>query len=260
MPKSSTKIRRRFSSSLASLSTPPPPPSSSSNSSASASSQAATSPTTIENFTVFGKGPSPKASKLSYNYALTDLNGNSVVRFVQSTDSTIERVAAALISSSQSGGGQASLSSSTYTIFEIVNLANELLPPLPQRTISLRVSSSFFMKGSLPKKGSSSETIQSLNNITNISSFLAGVLAWKYPQVLLAGVPNLEFFIASLLNDLNPHIFRKGRYALAMNMCHMVFWRWERKISLSGKKSFFPSNAVPMHRCQLECGSDGDMG
>ncbi|KAL0454085.1 UNVERIFIED_CONTAM: E3 ubiquitin-protein ligase UPL3 [Sesamum latifolium] len=115
--------------------------------------------------------------------------------------------AAALISSSNSGGGQASLSTSTYTglirllstcasgsplgaksllllgisgilkdilsgscvvssvsvspalsrpseqIFEIVNLANELLPPLPQGTISLPASSSLFVKGSLSKKG-----------------------------------------------------------------------------------------------------------
>ncbi|KAH6767255.1 HECT ubiquitin protein ligase family protein KAK [Perilla frutescens var. hirtella] len=235
--------------------------------------------------------------------------------------------AAALISSSQSGGGQASLSSSTYTglirllstcgsgsplgaksllllgisgilkdilsgsgfassmsvspalsrppeqIFEIVNLANELLPPLPQGTISLPVSSSFFMKGSLPKKGhagssskpedsngkiqevstrekllndqpellqqfgtdllpvlvqiygssvngpvrhkclsvigklmyfSSAETIQSLNNVTNISSFLAGVLAWKDPQVL---VPALQ--IAEILMEKLPGTFSK---------------------------------------------------
>ncbi|KAH6824555.1 hypothetical protein C2S53_010369 [Perilla frutescens var. hirtella] len=95
-PKSSTKFPRRFSPSLASLSTPPPPapppPSSSSNSSASAASQTSTSPTTTENFTVFGKESSPKAPELPYNYAFTDLNGNSVVRFVQSTESTIERV------------------------------------------------------------------------------------------------------------------------------------------------------------------------
>lgn len=235
--------------------------------------------------------------------------------------------AAALISSSQSGGGQASLSTSTYTglirlistcasgsplgaksllllgisgilkdilsgsgfassmsvspalsrppeqIFEIVNLANELLPPLPQGTISLPVSSSFFMKGSFPKKGhagssskpedsngkiqevstrekllndqpellqqfgmdllpvlvqiygssvngpvrhnclsvigklmyfSSAEMIQSLNNVTNISSFLAGVLAWKDPQVL---VPALQ--IAEILMEKLPGTFSK---------------------------------------------------
>ncbi|XP_042042239.1 E3 ubiquitin-protein ligase UPL3-like isoform X2 [Salvia splendens] len=235
--------------------------------------------------------------------------------------------AATLISSSIAGGGQASLSTSTYTglirllstcasgsplgaksllllgisgilkdilsgsgfassmsvspalsrppeqIFEIVNLANELLPPLPQGTISLPVSSSFFMKGSLPKKGhagssnkpedtngkiqevsnrekllndqpellqhfgmdllpvlvqvygssvngpvrhkclsvigklmyfSSVEFIQSLNNDTNISSFLAGVLAWKDPQVL---VPALQ--IAEILMEKLPGTFSK---------------------------------------------------
>ncbi|KAL8540084.1 hypothetical protein ACS0TY_001609 [Phlomoides rotata] len=235
--------------------------------------------------------------------------------------------AATLISSSNSGGGQASLSTSTYTglirllstcasgsplgaksllllgisgilkdilsgsgfgfsmsvspalskppeqIFEIVNLANELLPPLPQGTISLPASSSFFMKGSVPKKGnasssgkpdesngnvqeastrekllndhpellqqfgmdllpvlvqiygssvngpvrhkclsvigklmyfSSAELIQSLINDTNISSFLAGVLAWKDPQVL---VPALQ--IAEILMEKLPGTFSK---------------------------------------------------
>ncbi|KAI3447941.1 hypothetical protein Pfo_004606 [Paulownia fortunei] len=235
--------------------------------------------------------------------------------------------AAALISSSNSGGGQASLSTSTYTglirllstcangsplgaksllllgisgilkdilsgsglvssmsvspalsrppeqIFEIVNLANELLPPLPQGTISLPASSSLFIRGSLPKKGtagssgrqedstgniqevstrekllndqpellqqfgmdllpvlvqiygssvngpvrhkclsvigklmyfSSSEMIQSLINVTNISSFLAGVLAWKDPQVL---VPALQ--IAEILMEKLPGTFSK---------------------------------------------------
>ncbi|XP_011088600.1 E3 ubiquitin-protein ligase UPL3 [Sesamum indicum] len=235
--------------------------------------------------------------------------------------------AAALISSSNSGGGQASLSTSTYTglirllstcasgsalgaksllllgisgilkdilsgsglvssmsvspslsrpteqIFEIVNLANELLPPLPQGTISLPASSSLFVRGSFPKKGhvgssgkqedsngnihdvstreklmndqpalllqfgmdllpvlvqiygssvngpirhkclsvigklmyfSTSEMIQSLINVTNISSFLAGVLAWKDPQAL---VPALQ--IAEILMEKLPGTFSK---------------------------------------------------
>ncbi|XP_011092986.1 E3 ubiquitin-protein ligase UPL3 isoform X1 [Sesamum indicum] len=237
--------------------------------------------------------------------------------------------AAALISSSNSGGGQASLSTSTYTvwirllstcasgsplgansllllgisgilkdilsrsgvvssvsvspalirpseqIFEIVNLANELLPPLPQGTISLPPSSSLFVKGSLSKKGhagsgsakpedsngsstqeesvrekllndqpellqqfgmdllpvmiqiygssvngpvrhkclsvigklmyfSPAEMIQFLINVTNISSFLAGVLAWKDPQVL---VPALQ--IAEILMEKLPGVFSK---------------------------------------------------
>lgn len=37
-------------------------------------------------------------------------------------------------------------------IFEIVNLANELLPSLPDGTISLPVSTNVFVKGSLNKK------------------------------------------------------------------------------------------------------------
>ncbi|XP_060168620.1 E3 ubiquitin-protein ligase UPL3-like [Lycium barbarum] len=235
--------------------------------------------------------------------------------------------AASLISTSNSGGGQASLSTSTYTglirllstcasgsplgtktllllgisgilkdilsgsglvatvsvspalskppeqIFEIVNLANELLPPLPQGTISLPTGTSLLIKGSTMKKSSASGStkqedtnpssqevsarekllndqpkllqqfgidllpvliqvygssvnsavrhkclsaigklmyfssanmIQSLNNVTNISSFLAGVLAWKDPQVL---VPALQ--VAEILMEKLPEIFAK---------------------------------------------------
>uniref|UniRef100_A0A1J3H294 HECT-type E3 ubiquitin transferase n=1 Tax=Noccaea caerulescens TaxID=107243 RepID=A0A1J3H294_NOCCA len=231
--------------------------------------------------------------------------------------------AASLISTSNSGGGQASLSVSTYTglirllstcasgsplgsrtllllgisrilkdillgsgvsanasvspalsrpadqIFEIVNLANELLPPLPEGVISLPTSTNTFAKGSCQKKSSpstsgkqedalkitpkekllgdqpellqqfgldllpvlvqiygssvngtirhkclsvigklmyfsSSEMIQSLIGDTNISSFLAGVLAWKDPQVL---VPALQ--VAEILMEKLPETFSK---------------------------------------------------
>ncbi|KAI9388896.1 hypothetical protein POPTR_009G134300v4 [Populus trichocarpa] len=235
--------------------------------------------------------------------------------------------AASLISTSSSGGGQASLSTPTYTglirllstcasgsplgaktllllgvsgilkeilsgsgvsanspvppalsrpadqIFEIVNLANELLPPLPQGTISLPTSSSMLVKGSVVKKCPSSssgkqddingnvpevsarekllndqpellqqfgmdllpvliqiygssvnspvrhkclsvigklmhfsnaEMIQSLLSMTNISSFLAGVLAWKDPHVL---VPALQ--VAEILMEKLPGTFSK---------------------------------------------------
>ncbi|KAK1370334.1 HECT-type E3 ubiquitin transferase [Heracleum sosnowskyi] len=233
--------------------------------------------------------------------------------------------AATLISTTSSGGGQASLSTSTYTglvhllstcasgsplgaktllllgisgilknilsgsglvagmsatpalsrppeqIFEIVNLANELLPPLPEGTISLPASCNIFDKGSHLKKAaasssevqvdstrnsygistrekllneqpellhqfgmdllpvliqiygssvngsvrhkclsvigklmyfSSADMIQSLLSGTNISSFLAGVLAWKDPQVL---VPALQ--IADILMEKLPGTF-----------------------------------------------------
>ncbi|XP_076899021.1 E3 ubiquitin-protein ligase UPL3-like [Bidens hawaiensis] len=220
--------------------------------------------------------------------------------------------AAALISTS-SGGGQASLGTSTYTglirllstcasgsplgsktllllgisgilkdilsgsalsrppeqIFEIVNLANELLPPLSRGIITLPTSSNVFVKGSLLKKpgskqeessgdvpevsarekllndqpellqqfgmdllpvliqiyGSSvnapvrhkclsvigklmyfstADMIQSLLGVANISSFLAGVLAWKDPQVL---IPSLQ--IAEILMEKLPETFSK---------------------------------------------------
>ncbi|KAF5786287.1 putative HECT domain, armadillo-like helical, HECT, E3 ligase catalytic domain-containing protein [Helianthus annuus] len=235
--------------------------------------------------------------------------------------------AASLISTSCSGGGQASLSTSTYTglirllstcasgsplgsktllllgisgivkdilsgsglvatmsvspalsrppeqIFEIVNLANELLPPLPNGTITLPTSSNVFVKGSLLRKStagsgskqeesgdsaleisareklltkqpellqqfgmdllpvliqiygssvnapvrhkclsvigklmyfSTADMIQSLLGVANISSFLAGVLAWKDPQVL---VPSLQ--IAEILMEKLPETFSK---------------------------------------------------
>ncbi|KAL9141695.1 hypothetical protein ABFS82_14G121300 [Erythranthe guttata] len=242
--------------------------------------------------------------------------------------------AAALISSSNSGGGQALLSTSTYTglirllstcangsplgaksllllgisgilkeilsgsglvssmsvspalskppeqIFEIVNLANELLPPLPQGTISLPASSTLSIRGSLSaKKGhagssskqessngniqevsarekllndqpellqqfgldllpvliqiygssvngavrhkclsvigklmhfSSAERIQSLINGTNISSFLAGVLAWKDPQVLLPALQIAEILMEKLPGTFSKMFVREG--------------------------------------------------
>lgn len=158
-------------------------------------------------------------------------------------------------------------------VYEIVNLADELLPPLPQGTVSLPVYSNVLMKGSAGKKiastssgkteeasgtniepsthekllqdqpellqqfgldllpiltqiygysvngpirhrclsvigklmyFSSAEMIQSLLCATNISSFLAGVLAWKDPQVL---IPALQ--IAEILMDKLPEIFAK---------------------------------------------------
>ncbi|OIW08755.1 hypothetical protein TanjilG_03431 [Lupinus angustifolius] len=235
--------------------------------------------------------------------------------------------AASLISTSSSGGGQTSLSTSTYTglirllstcasgsplgaktllllgissilkdilsgsgvssnasvspalsrppdqIFEIVNLANELLPPLPQGTVSLPVSLNLFVKGPVVRRSpagssvkqeetngsvpevsarekllndqpellqqfemdllpvliqiygssvngpvrhkclsvigklmyfSTAEMLQTLLSVTNISSFLAGVLAWKDPHVL---VPALQ--IAEILMDKLPGTFSK---------------------------------------------------
>ncbi|KAM3287543.1 hypothetical protein P3S67_020973 [Capsicum chacoense] len=47
-----------------------------------------------------------------------------------------------------------SLSRSAEQILEIVNLANELLPPLPQGTISLPVSKNLFIRGSFTRKSS----------------------------------------------------------------------------------------------------------
>ncbi|XP_059653991.1 E3 ubiquitin-protein ligase UPL3-like [Cornus florida] len=241
--------------------------------------------------------------------------------------------AASLVSTSSSGGGQASLSTPTYTglirllstcasgsplgaktllllgisgilkdilsgsglvasisvspalsrppeqIFEIVNLANELLPPLPQGIISLPASTNLFVKGSLSKKStvsssgkqedtnggvpevstrekllndqpellqqfgmdilpvliqiygssvngpvrhkcllvigklmyfSSADMIQSLNSVTNISSFLAGVLAWKDPQVLIPALQIAEILMEKLPGTFSKMFVREG--------------------------------------------------
>ncbi|KAK1262233.1 E3 ubiquitin-protein ligase UPL3 [Acorus gramineus] len=164
------------------------------------------------------------------------------------------------------------LSRPSEQIFEIVNLADELLPPLPQGTISLPISLNTLAKGSAVKKTSTStdrkmeangllheisarekllcdqpellqqfgmdllpvliqvygssvngavrhkclsvigklmyfstaEMIQSLLSITNISSFLAGVLAWRDPQVL---IPTLQ--ITEILMEKLPETFSK---------------------------------------------------
>ncbi|KAI5388006.1 E3 ubiquitin-protein ligase upl3, variant 2 [Lathyrus oleraceus] len=240
--------------------------------------------------------------------------------------------AASLISNSSSGGGQASLSTPTYTglirllstcasgsplgaktllllgisgilkdilsgsgvssntsvspalsrppeqIFEIVNLANELLPPLPQGTISLPISTNF-VKGPVVKKSpagtsaqqedtngnppeisarekllneqpellkqfgmdllpvliqiygssvnipvrhkclsaigklmyfSSSEMIQSLLSMTNISSFLAGVLASKDPHVLTPALQIAEILMEKLPGTFSKMFIREG--------------------------------------------------
>ncbi|KAK7404378.1 hypothetical protein VNO78_05238 [Psophocarpus tetragonolobus] len=241
--------------------------------------------------------------------------------------------AASLISNSSSGGGQASLSTPTYTglirllstcasgsplgaktllllgisgilkdilsgsgvssnasvspslsrppeqIFEIVNLANELLPPLPQGTITLPIISNMFLKGPIMKKSpasssgkqedtngnvaeisarekllndqpellkqfamdllpvliqiygssvngpvrhrclsvigklmyfSTAEMIQSLLSVTNISSFLAGVLAWKDPHVLLPALKIAEILMEKLPVTFSKMFIREG--------------------------------------------------
>ncbi|KAJ7978615.1 E3 ubiquitin-protein ligase UPL3-like [Quillaja saponaria] len=262
--------------------------------------------------------------------------------------------AAALISTSSSGGGQASLSTPTYTglirilstcasgsplgaksllllgisgilkdilsgsgvsanasvppalsrppeqIFEIVNLANELLPPLPQGTISLPVSSNLFVKGSIVKKSSASssgkqedtngnapevaarekllndqpellqqfgmdllpvliqiygssvngpvrhkclsvigklmyfssaEMIQSLLSVTNISSFLAGVLAWKDPHVLVPALQIAEILMEKLPGTFSKMFVREG-------VVHAI-----DQLSLAGNSTNVPAQA-----------------
>ncbi|KAL2329061.1 hypothetical protein Fmac_022488 [Flemingia macrophylla] len=241
--------------------------------------------------------------------------------------------AASLISNSSSGGGQASLSTPTYTglirllstcasgsplgaktllllgisgilkdilsgsgvssnasvspalsrppeqIYEIVNLANELLPPLPQGTISLPIISNVFLKGPIVRKSpagssvkqedtngnvpetsarekllndqpellkqfamdllpvliqiygssvngpvrhkclsvigklmyfSTAEMIQSLLSVTNISSFLAGVLAWKDPHVLVPALKISEILMEKLPGTFSKMFIREG--------------------------------------------------
>ncbi|KAL3622547.1 hypothetical protein CASFOL_033958 [Castilleja foliolosa] len=87
-PHSLTRIHRKFSPSLASL-----------NPSSSPASPESSSASNSEKFSVSANGSSPtspfvepsKTSEAPYNYALANPNGNTFVRFVQSTESTIER-------------------------------------------------------------------------------------------------------------------------------------------------------------------------
>lgn len=52
-------------------------------------------------------------------------------------------------------------------IFEIVNLANELLPPLPEGTISLPASCNIFEKGSHLKKAAASSSEAQVDSTRN---------------------------------------------------------------------------------------------
>ncbi|TYJ99546.1 E3 ubiquitin-protein ligase UPL3 [Cucumis melo var. makuwa] len=164
-------------------------------------------------------------------------------------------------------------------IFEIVNLANELLPPLPQGTISFPPNFNMFVKGPVIKKPSTSgsvkeedptdsapevsarekllkdqpelllqfgmdllpiliqiygssvngpvrhkclsgigklmyfstpEMIQSLLNVTNIASFLAGVLAWKDPHILIPALQIAEILMEKLHETFSKMFLREG--------------------------------------------------
>ncbi|XP_072954297.1 E3 ubiquitin-protein ligase UPL3 [Typha angustifolia] len=164
-------------------------------------------------------------------------------------------------------------------IYEIVNLADELLPPLPQGTISLPICYSTLVKGSYAKKSpastsvkqddtsgteneisarekllrdqpellqqfgmdllpiltqvygssingpvrhkclsvigklmyfSSADMIQSLLGTTNISSFLAGILAWKDPQVLIPALQIAEILMEKLPGTFSKMFVREG--------------------------------------------------
>lgn len=164
-------------------------------------------------------------------------------------------------------------------IFEIVNLANELLPPLPRGTISFPPNFNLFVKGPVIKKPSTSgsvkeedptdsapevsarekllkdqpelllqfgmdllpiliqiygssvngpvrhkclsgigklmyfstpEMIQSLLNVTNIASFLAGVLAWKDPHILIPALQIAEILMEKLHETFSKMFLREG--------------------------------------------------
>ncbi|KAG0473153.1 hypothetical protein HPP92_015010 [Vanilla planifolia] len=115
-------------------------------------------------------------------------------------------------------------------IYEIVNLADELLPPLPQGIISLPIPCNVLVKGSAGKRisGGSLGKQEEANGKNNeasahekllldqpellkqfgmdllpvLTQLLAGVLAWKDPQVL---VPALQ--IAEILMEKLPGTF-----------------------------------------------------
>jgi len=61
---------------------------------------------------------------------------------------------------------------SNTQIFEIVNLTNELLPPLPQGTISLPVSTNF-VKGPVVKKSPAGSSVQQEDTNGNVPEMSA---------------------------------------------------------------------------------------
>ncbi|KAJ8467986.1 hypothetical protein OPV22_030538 [Ensete ventricosum] len=164
-------------------------------------------------------------------------------------------------------------------VYEIVNLVDELLPPLPQGTISTPICYNIPVKGSSIKKStgitpgkpvepglatndvsarekllqeqpellqqfgtdllpvltqvyassvngsvrhkslaiigklmyfSSADMIQSLLSATNISSFLAGILAWKDPQVLIPALQIAEVLMEKLPGTFSKIFVREG--------------------------------------------------
>ncbi|KAG2372336.1 E3 ubiquitin-protein [Vigna angularis] len=101
-------------------------------------------------------------------------------------------------------------------IFEIINLANELLPSLPQGTISLPIISNMFMKGSIIRKsptGSSRKQEDSNGNI--YGSSVNGPVRHKF--LFVTG--KLMYFslaemIQSLLSVTNISRFRPPHFSL----------------------------------------------
>lgn len=70
-------------------------------------------------------------------------------------------------------------------IFEIVNLANELLPPLPEGTISLPISSNLLVKGSAVRKSPvSSSSKQEDTNGSNLEISAREKLLYDQPELL----------------------------------------------------------------------------
>lgn len=68
-------------------------------------------------------------------------------------------------------------------IFEIVNLADELLPSLPQGTISLPVSYSFLIRGISRKSRAASSSKQDESGVTNEPSAREKLLE-EQPELL----------------------------------------------------------------------------
>jgi E3 ubiquitin-protein ligase TRIP12 len=68
-------------------------------------------------------------------------------------------------------------------IFQIVNLADELLPPLPQGTISLPMSYAVLVKGSSRKSPAASAGKQDESSVTNEASAREKLLE-QHPELL----------------------------------------------------------------------------
>lgn len=238
---------------------------------------------------------------------LFDLNISSIVRDVLTGSSLVPGIS-----------GSLALDRPTDQMHEIVTLLNELLPPLPEGTISLpsnyRLCSKCPAKNHVPDNNtgedingtmreisarekllrdqpellvqfgidlfpllvqvygssvntpirhntiaiisklvyfSTAEMLISLLNVTNISSFLAGVLAWKDPHVLVPALQIAEVLIKKL-PDTFSKLFVKEGVVHAIDTLISVDLSSSSSVQVSAsQKDGLSGSAVPNSTCNI---------